>query len=135
MNHGGVQRLIQIRAGHRDVILETPGDGPPNLMDYAERGVAIFHRIGDHAHGQQIVNLIDHPLLLLNFQVQRVKALDAALHFGGNSVLDHLVANGVLHFVKKLVEVFLLRGEFSWKVPGKLPFRDIERRDLRVRRG
>ena len=113
VNHGGVQRLIQIGPRHRDVVLESAGNRPPNLVDHAERGVAILHRVGDHAHGQQIVNLVESALLLLNFQVQRIEPLDARLHFGGNAVFDHLAADRLLHFVQKLVEDFLLRVRLS----------------------
>ena len=112
MNHGGVQRLIEVRPRHRDVVLEAAGNRRPDLVDHAKRGVAIFHRVGDHAHGEQIKHLVERALLLLNFQVQRIEALDARLHFGGNAVFDHLAADGVLHFVEELVEDFLLGADF-----------------------
>ena len=66
MDHGRVQRLIEIRPRHGDVVLEAPRHGPPNLVDHAERRVAVLDRIGDHANGQQVVNLVEHPLLLLD---------------------------------------------------------------------
>ena len=43
MNHGGVQRLIKIGPRHGDVILKPAGHGTPNLVDHAERGVAVAH--------------------------------------------------------------------------------------------
>ncbi len=112
VNHGGVQRLIEVRPGHGDVVLEAAGDGAPNLVNHAERCVTILHRVRDDANGEQIENLIERALLLLNFQVQRVDALDASLHFGWDSAFDHFVANRFLHVVKKAVEDFLLVGEF-----------------------
>ena len=112
MNHGRVQRLVEVRARHGDVVLESPGHGPPDLMDHAERGVAILHRVGDHAHGQQVVDLIEIALLLLNFQMHRIEPLDARLHFGGNAALDHFLANRVLHFSQEFVEVFCLLATF-----------------------
>ena len=78
MNDGGVQRLIEVRAGHGNVILESPRHRPPNLMNHAESGVAVAHRIGDDADGQQIVDLLQRPFLALNFLMNRVEPLDAA---------------------------------------------------------
>ena len=111
MNHRRMQRLVEVRARHGDVILEAAGDGPPDLVDHAERGVTIFYRVGDHADGQQIVNLVEIALLVLNFQVNGIQALDARLHFGGNSVFDHFFTNGVLHFREERVEGVLLVGD------------------------
>ena len=85
VNHRGVQRLIQVRARHRYVVFESAGHRAPQLMHHSKRGVAILHRVGDHAHGEQVVNLIEHALLLLNFQVERVETLGAALNFGGKT--------------------------------------------------
>ena len=52
VNHRGVQGLIQVRAGHGDVIFEPPWHGPPDLVHHAERGVTIALGIGDDAHGE-----------------------------------------------------------------------------------
>src|SRR5271163_421184 len=112
MNHRGVQRLVEVRARHCDIVLEASGDRPPDLVDDAERGVAILHRVGDHAHGQQIVNLVEIALLLLHFLMHRVEALDARLNFSGNATFDHFFANGFLDFGEEFVEGVLLIGDF-----------------------
>ncbi len=69
VEHGGMQRLIKIRAGNGDVILEPPGDGAPDVVDNAEGRVTIALRIGDHAHGEQIVNLAKANFLAHDFAV------------------------------------------------------------------
>ena len=46
----------------------------------------------DHAHGEQVVNLVDGDALLLQFFVDAVKALDAAFDFGGDAGFFQLVA-------------------------------------------
>ena len=81
-------------------------------MNHAERRVAVLHRIGDHAQSEQIKNLVERPLLLLNFQMQRIKSLHPRLHLGRNAALDHLSANRILHFMQKFVEHLLLRADF-----------------------
>ena len=132
MNHGRVQGLIQIRARHGDVVLEPARHRPPDLMDHAERAVAVLHRVGDHADRQQIVNLIEIALLLLDFLVQRIEALHAALDFGGDSVLDHFAANRVLHFEKEFVEDFLLRRDFLLQLEKRLGLEIAERQILEL---
>src|SRR5713101_1991148 len=69
VEHGSVQRLIKIRPGNGDVILEPPGDGAPDVVDNAEGRVTIALRIGDHAHGEQIVNLAKANFLAHDFAV------------------------------------------------------------------
>src|SRR5271156_407499 len=110
VNHRGVERLIQVRPGHGDVILETPRDGRPDLVDDAERGVTVFNAVSDDADGKQIVHLINDALLLLNFQVQRVGALHSRLDLDRNTGLDHFVADRVLNFEQKFIENFLFGG-------------------------
>ena len=81
-------------------------------MNHAERRIAIFYRVGDHAHGQQVVNLVEVALLLLNFQVHGIQPLGARLHFRGDAAFDHLLANCFLHFQQEFIEDLLLGGNF-----------------------
>src|SRR5579863_2261584 len=81
-------------------------------MDHAERRIAIFHRVGDYAHGQKIEDLVERALLLLNLQMKGVKPLDARLHFGGDAAFNDLVADRLLNFMKELVEDLLLGAQF-----------------------
>ena len=102
VNHSGVQRLVQIRPRHGDVVLEAAGHGAPDVVNDAKRGIAIALRIRDDANGEKIVNLIQAALLANNLAVQGTKAFNAGLQLGGNAVLDQLGANGVLDIVQKL---------------------------------
>ncbi len=52
--------------------------------------------------------------------MQRIQALDAALHFGGDSALDHFVADRVLHFEKEFVENLLFRRDFFLQLKERL---------------
>src|SRR5690606_17830495 len=40
-NHRRVERLVHVRLGQRDVVLEAPWDGRPARMDRAEAGVTV----------------------------------------------------------------------------------------------
>jgi len=57
-DHRGMQRLVEIGPRHGDEVLDAAGHGAPDVVDDAEHRVAILHRVGDHAHGVQVVHLI-----------------------------------------------------------------------------
>ena len=57
-DHGGVQRLVEVRPRDRDEILDAARDGPPLVVDHAERRVAVLHRVGDDAQRHQVVDLV-----------------------------------------------------------------------------
>src|SRR5258707_1080968 len=77
VEHGGVQRLIKIRAGNGDVVLEAAGDGTPDVVDHAERGVAVALRICNNADGEQIVDLAETNFLAHDFAMDRVQTFHA----------------------------------------------------------
>ena len=111
--------------------MKRPGTGPPYLVDDAERRVTVLHGIGNDAHGQQIVYLIEGALLLLNLQVQRVQPLGARLHFGGNAAFDHLSTDRILHFDEKLIEDFLFRRHFLLQFEKRFGFEKTEGKVLK----
>ena len=119
MDHRGVQRLIQIGPRHGDVILEPAGHGTPHLMDHAQRRVAIADRVGDHANGEQIVNLIDRAMLAQTFLVNRVQALDAAIDFGGDSIFLEALADRVLQLRQKRFKFLALGNDGSSAAPDR----------------
>ncbi len=43
--HGGVEALVHVRLGHRDQVLEPPGQGLPERVDDPHRPVAVLHRV------------------------------------------------------------------------------------------
>ena len=73
-------------------------------MDHAERGITVANRVGNDAHGQQIVNLVEGAVLAQALLVNGIEPLDAAFHFGGNPVFLQSLANRVLHFRQKCLE-------------------------------
>src|SRR5437016_6153579 len=106
MQNRGMQRLIKIRPGNGDVVLEPSGDGAPDMMDHAERGVTVALRISNDADGEQIVNLAETDFLADEFAVNGIQAFDASFELRGNAGLDELCLDGGLDFLEK----FLVRG-------------------------
>ncbi len=100
----GVEGLIQVGARNGDEVLDAPGNGPPLVVDDAQSGVAVLDAVGDDAHGQHVVDLLDGDLLPLEFRVNRVGALDAALDARGNS----LAAQDHIHVILDLLQEILV---------------------------
>src|SRR5258708_9737638 len=127
VEHGGMQRLVKIRPGNGDVVLEPPGDGAPNVVDYAERGITVALRIGNNTHGEKIVNLAETDFLAHDFAVHRVQTFYPRFELGGNAGLDELRLDGGLDFLEKLFVDGRLFGYFFFQL--KQPFRpDIAKR-------
>jgi len=104
-----VQRLIAVRPLHRDEVLDPARNGLPGLVDDAERGVGVLHRVGDDADRDQVVDLLQLDLLPLELEEDAVEALDAAVdlphrHLGLGQLLrdrplqllDHALGNAPL---------------------------------------
>src|SRR3954454_767050 len=82
-DHRRVQRLVHVRLGHRDVVLEPPRHRLPERMDRAEGGVTILHRLDLDPDADQVVDLLevlatDHHLFVDGIQVLR-SAVDVGL--------------------------------------------------------
>src|SRR5258706_15886795 len=68
-DHRGVQRLIAVRPGHRDEILDASGYRRPGLMDDAECRITVLHRFGDDPDSNEVVHLLEFDLLAPEFLV------------------------------------------------------------------
>ena len=75
-HHRGVERLVEVGLGHRDVVLEAAGDGAPVLVDDAQRAVGVADVGGDDAKRLVVVELGDVDALAPQLLVDRVVALD-----------------------------------------------------------
>ena len=56
-HHRGVQALVEVGLGGGDVVLEAAGKRVPEGVDGTERGVAVPHRLRDHAQGDEVVDV------------------------------------------------------------------------------
>ena len=82
-------------------------------MNGAEGGIAVAHGIGDDAHGQQVVNLTECTGLPLRFQMNGVKALDAAFYVGGQAVFSEILADVFLHLGQEALKLLAAIGDFA----------------------
>ena len=78
----GVQRLVAVRAGHGDEVLDPPRDRAPGVVQDAERRVAVGHAVDQDPEGHEVVDLLEVDLLALELLLDRVEALDAPLDPG-----------------------------------------------------
>ena len=127
VDHRGVQRLVQVRAWHGDVVFESPGDRPPDVVHHAKRRVAVALVIGNDAHREQIVDLLEAALLANDLAVQRVQTLHARCELRGNPVLHELGANGRLHFFQESQMGRRLVGDFFLQRQERLGLQVAER--------
>src|SRR3984957_6246436 len=54
-------------------------------MDHADRAIAVLHRLDDHAHRCEIVDLVELPTLLCHLRIDRVEVLGASSDLCGDT--------------------------------------------------
>ena len=77
-----VEALVHVVLGHRDVVVELPGDGPPQRVHDAERAVAVPQVVDEHAQRVDVVDLAELRALALHLAVDAVDVLRAARELG-----------------------------------------------------
>ncbi len=105
-DHRRVQRLVHVELGHRDEVLEAPGQRLPQGVDDSHRAVAVLHRVDDHAHRREVVDLVELAALLGHLRVDRVEVLGPARDLGLDPELIELLAQ----ILAGLVDVALALG-------------------------
>ena len=92
-----VQRLVHVELRHRDVVLEPAGHRVPPRVQRAERRVAVAHRLDEHAHRDEVVDLLEvaaaHDHLLVDGVVVLRPAGHRGLDLGAAQVVGHLRAH------------------------------------------
>ena len=81
-DHRGVQRLVHVDLGQRDIVLESPRHRLPVGVHDAERLVTFAHRLDDDPEGDQVVDLVEGQPFVLHLGVDRIEMLVAAGDFG-----------------------------------------------------
>jgi hypothetical protein len=102
-HHRRVQRLIHVRLGHRDVVLETAGDGLPESVDGAERPVAVAERGNEDAEADEVVDLVELLAADHHLFVDRVQVLRPPLHIRFHAELLQLRPEGFFHLFEELL--------------------------------
>ena len=98
-NHGGVERLIEVELGHRDVVLEAPGERGPTCVNCSQSRVAISHGGNYYPNTNQVVDVIELPTtqnhLLINGVVLFGPAIELALYLRTSKFCVYLLDNSV----------------------------------------
>ncbi len=102
-DHLRVKRLIHVRLGLRNVIVEPLPDGHPQVVDHAKGVVAIRNRINYYPDGYKVIDLIEVYFLLEHLLVDAVEMLRAALDL----CLDCLLLESILYDADCLVQFAL----------------------------
>ena len=101
-DHRGVQRLVHAEPRLRDVVLEPPRHRLPQRVHHADGGVAVAHLVDEHAHADQVVDVVEVPPLDDHLAVDRVVVLGPALD---GDVGEPRRVELLAHLVDDLLEV------------------------------
>ena len=91
-DHGRVQGLVHVRLGHRDVVVELPGNRPPDGVHDPERRVAVLDLVHQQPDGVDVVDLVELGALALHLLVDAVDVLGAAGDLRLDADLGELLA-------------------------------------------
>ena len=109
---GGVERLVHVRLGRADIVLETAQNGTVKVVDDAEHVVAVGHGVDDDAEREEVEHLVHRLILRVHLAVDAVGMLHAAVDL---EIRDVLVLQALfdlrLHAVHKGLVLGLLGRE------------------------
>ena len=88
-----VQALVQVELRHRDVVLEPAHDRPPAPVDAPERGVAVLHRVDDHADRDEVEDVVELAALDDHLLVEAPQVLAAPGDLGVDAELGEAAAD------------------------------------------
>src|SRR5206468_3526200 len=94
-----VQRLVHVRLGHRDVVVELPRDRRPERVHHAKRGVAGWDVVDDDADREDVVDLFEADALPAHLLRDGPQVLGAAGEVGTDAGLLELIAERLHRFV------------------------------------
>ena len=99
VDQGGVQRLVAVRLGDGDVVLEAPWQRLVELMQHAQGPVAVQQLVRDDAKAEDVTDLREAQALFDHLVVDRENGLlptiDLDLHPGGLEGLLHLALDAI----------------------------------------
>ncbi len=100
----GVERLVGVGFGARDVVLDALLERGPAVVDDAEHVIALRHRAHDHPHRHEIVDLLERLVALAHLLVDGPEMLGPAGHLEpGESSLAEFVLEGPAELLDQLL--------------------------------
>ncbi len=90
---GGVQALVEVELGHRDVVLEPAHHRTPATVDAPERRVAVLGRVDDDPHRDEVEDVVELASLHDHLLVEAPEVLAAAGHLRRDADLGESGAN------------------------------------------
>ena len=94
-----VQRLVAVGLGDRDVVLEAPGHRLVELVQHAQRPVAVVDAGDDDAEAEDVVDLCEALALVAHLAVDRIQRLlapaDLHLHARAREGLVHVLLDAL----------------------------------------
>ena len=84
-----VQALVHVELRHGDVVFEAPRHWMPQTVNRAQRRIAVFHRSGDDAHGDKVVDLGKAFALLRHLLIDGIQVLWASHDLRPHADLVH----------------------------------------------
>ena len=98
----GMQRLVIVVLGIGDVVVELPGQVRPEVMNDAQRGIALSHVVHENPDGPDVENMLETALLSLHFAPDTVDVLRAPRHLGLDAGCGQLAFELVADIVDEL---------------------------------
>ena len=109
-DNGGMERLVHIRFGSGNIVLETAGDALEQLVNNAQRRITFQFVIHDNAESVKIIHLIKALVLIEHLPIDAVYGFNAALKREADIVLFQLLGDIFTDTFQKIavLAVFLL---------------------------
>ena len=103
--HNGMDRLIAVRFGVGDIVIELIGQMTEVSVYYPQRGVAVLQTLRHDTHGAHVKQLVKREVFLLHFAPDAVDMLRPAVDFGAHVLFFHRLAQAADKFVDIMLAV------------------------------
>ena len=120
-DHRGVQRLVVVALGPRDVVVEFARHRRPQRVHDAERGVAGGHVVDQHAQRADVVQRGELAALALHLFPDRIDVLRPAGDFGVDSRLGQRTAQRSHRDRDEALAVRAALVERAWRCADRCP--------------
>ena len=107
-----MKRLIHIRLGSGNIVLEASGNGLEHIVNYSETVVTVDNVVNDNSDGIDVVNLVEALALHIHLTVNSVNTLDSA----GNTAVGHNLLDPVADLLLNTVKVLFSLGLLMLKL-------------------